>query len=76
VRFTPKGDALYAFLLGAPKGNSLTIKDLTLSPGGTVALLGASGTLAWTQSGKGLQLQLPSTLPGNYAYALKITAAH
>lgn len=76
VRFTQKGDARYAFLLGAPKASSLTIKDLTFSSSATVALLGARGTLAWTQRGNDLQLQLPSSLPGNYAYVLKITGAH
>ncbi len=75
VRFTQKDDAVYAFLLGAPKASSITIIDLALSPGAKVALIGSSGTLAWTQRGNDLQLQLPSSLPGNYAYALKITGA-
>jgi len=72
VRFTQKANAVYAFVLGQPKTSTVTIRDLTLKPGATITLLGASGNLAWTQKAADLQLDLPPTLPGNYAYALKI----
>lgn len=75
VRFTQKGDAVYAFLLGEPKATTVTIRDLPLKHGATVTLLGASGNLEWVQKAPDLQLDLPSSLSGHYAYTLKMTGA-
>jgi alpha-L-fucosidase len=75
VRFTQKGDAVYAFLLGKPNTSTITIRDLTLKPGSTVTLLGFTGNVNWTQKTSNLQLDLPPTLPGNYAYTLRIIGA-
>lgn len=72
VRFTQKDDFVYAFLLGEPKTNSITIRNLTLKPNATVTLLGAPGEIKWTQTASDLRLDLPSTLPGHYAYTLKL----
>jgi alpha-L-fucosidase len=72
VRFTQKEGAVYAFLLGEPKGKTATIRAVVLKPGATVALLGSSGALAWKQTGDDLEVTLPASLPGKYAYALKI----
>ena len=39
----------------------------------TVEMLGHSGNLEFTQDDAGLHVTLPSTIPSNFAYALKIT---
>jgi alpha-L-fucosidase len=72
VRFTQKNGAVYAFLLGEPKGKIATIRGIALKPGATVTLLGAAGTLRWNQKRDDMEVTLPESLPGNYAYALKI----
>ena len=79
VRFTVKGDALYAVLLAWPEDKKVTIKSAaTTSPHlagrkiTEVALLGA-GKLAWSQNETGLHVQLPDAAPGEHAFALKIT---
>jgi len=72
VRFTEKGSALYAFLLGEPKAQIITIKEIALKSGGTLTLLGSKQPLTWKQKGHDLEVQLPATLPGSYAYTVKI----
>jgi len=80
VRFTTKGDTLYAFVMGWPENRQTLIKSLaTGSPqvaGGKitdVALLGHAGPLEWKQDESGLQVKLPETAPSEYAIALKIS---
>jgi len=36
-------------------------------------MLGASAPLKWTQQGADLSVTLPSALPGNYAWVLRLT---
>jgi alpha-L-fucosidase len=80
VRFTTKGDALFAFLLGWPADRSTVIKALASgSPlvGGRkvtgVSLLGYAGGLQWTQNEQGLTIRLPDRAPSEHAVAVRIT---
>ena len=78
IRFTAKGDALYAIILGNWPGKEVVITSLgtTNSPAGkikTVTLLGSKGKLQFTQDDTGLKVKLPATAPCKYAYVLKIT---
>ena len=75
VRFTKKGDAVYAILLDKPKSAQVTIQSLLASDKMTVSLLGAAGAVQWSQQGKDLAITLPSALPGDHAWALKMTPA-
>jgi alpha-L-fucosidase len=88
VRFTKKGDALYAIVMALPGGDdrAVVIKSLAMrSPhlgGGSrtitgVKLLGTSGSesIKWTQDENGLHVVLPTTLPSEHAIALKIAGA-
>jgi alpha-L-fucosidase len=72
VRFTSKGDKLYAILLAKPAMSMIVIPDVSAKPGSAIHLLGATEPLAWKAEGGGLRITLPATLPGNYAYALEI----
>ena len=78
IRFTTKGNILYAILLDWP-GKAVTIKSL---PKGKnlwfgdikkIELLGNSVPLKWMQKDKGLAVQLPDVAPCKYAYVLKIS---
>ena len=80
MRFTTKGDALYAFLLDWPADRTAVVKSLaTNSPQAAgrkvtdVALLGGAGKLTWTQDEAGLHVQLPAAAPSEHVVALKIT---
>ena len=75
VRFTKKGAFVYTTMLGKPKTNTVIIRGLSLQPGSAVSLVGTSGKLTWTQHGSDLQVDLPSTLPGDYAYVLRMVGA-
>jgi hypothetical protein len=72
VRFTQKGEALYAILLDQPRGDWLTIQSLRAVEGTTISLLGQDGSLAWRQDGMHLAVSLPGGLPASPAHALKL----
>jgi alpha-L-fucosidase len=79
IRFTAKGNALYAIVLGRPTSGQLLIKSLAEgaqeSPGkiGRVQLLGSDSSLKWTRDGNGLRVELPPGFTGDYAWVVKIT---
>jgi alpha-L-fucosidase len=79
-RFTTKGDTLYAIALAWPRPaepgarGKLVVKSLAdgTHPVKNVVLLGYDGELSWTQSDKGLVVELPAKPPCDFAVALKI----
>jgi len=78
IRFTTKGDVLYAFALAWPDDGKLTIETLAAGRSeypkqiGRVELLGATGPLPFTRTADGLVVTLPAAKPNEYAWALKI----
>ena len=78
VRYTVKGDVLYAIMLGAWPGAEVVIPSLATGRdlGGaikTVTLLGAEGRLAFTRDANGLKVKLPAAAPCEHGYTLRIT---
>jgi alpha-L-fucosidase len=77
IRFTTKGDVLYAIVLRWPKDGHVTIKSLGTAAQGreraikTVELVGSNSQLKWTRSANGLSVSLPSTKPGDGTFVLK-----
>ena len=77
IRFTTKGDALYAIALAWPDSGELTVQSLSanlrLYPReiAKVQLLGA-GDLKWSRGKTGLKVKLPEKQPCDAALALKI----
>ena len=77
IRFTKKGDVLYAFCMGWP-GTQAKIAALAL--GGqhdagkirNVELLGFNGKLNWNQDASGLAVQMPADKPSDHAVVLKV----
>ena len=80
IRFTAKGDTLYAIALAWP-GERVTIHSLGTDVGlwngdiSEVTLLGHEGPLQWSRAADGLTVTLPAQKPGEFAFALKITPA-
>jgi len=80
VRFTTKGGALYAFVMGWPEREAVVP---TLALGGTlgvgkirgVELLGHKGKVKFTQDGSALKVEMPAEKPSEHAIALKIVGA-
>ena len=77
IRFTAKGNAVYAITLGVPV-KEVVIRSLgkrAAYAGGpirSVRLLGSKAKLAWTQRDDALVVTLPARLPTAHAAALKI----
>ena len=76
IRFTTRGDTLYAITLARPEG-TLRIGSLGHAAAVTrVSVLGADGDLAFSRSGQALSVTLPAALPGSGAAALRIEGLH
>jgi alpha-L-fucosidase len=75
VRFTVKGDDLYAIVVGAWPAGPVTVASLGTAAGHVagVTLLGAGGPLKFAQDSAGLTVTFPPTPPCKFAYALKVT---
>jgi len=77
IRFTTKGDVLYAIVLGKP-AEPIVVRSLATGEGlcggavKKVTMLGVDGELAFEQTGDGLTVQLPKKVPNELAVALKI----
>jgi alpha-L-fucosidase len=78
VRFTTKGQTLYAFVMDWP-GKEAVIAPLASSskhaPGKieNVELLGHSGNLKWKRDDTSLKIELPDKKPCDYAIAFRIS---
>jgi alpha-L-fucosidase len=77
IRFTTKGDVLYAIVLGRPKGE-VAIQSLGANlrlynqPIGRVRLLGSDEALPFRREAGTLRVSLPAQLPTEHASALAI----
>ena len=77
IRFTTKGDLLYAIVLGWPRNGKVAVRSLAKPAGqiATINLLGCSGTLEWKQADDALVINLPAGKPCGHAITFKIAAA-
>ena len=81
IRFTTRGDLLYAFVLGKPQKQSITIT--TLKKGRAefphtvqrVELLGMHEPAHFTHDERGLTVSLPDQLPNDFAFGLRIRSS-
>jgi alpha-L-fucosidase len=79
IRFTNKGNTLYAYLLAPQPAAQAVIKSLATNSPNTrgrkvkdVTILGG-GKLEWSQGEQGLGVKLPEKLPSNEAVGLKVS---
>ncbi len=72
MRFTQKGETLYATLLETPQEQEIVIQRLYGAQGMSVRLLGGEAPLVWEQRDAGLAVRLPA-LAEAPAHALAIT---
>ncbi|UOE51047.1 alpha-L-fucosidase [Mucilaginibacter sp. SMC90] len=82
IRFTKKGNTLYALALGWPGEKGSVIKALaSASPQlsgkkiSDVSMVGYPGKLTWEQTGEGLKIKTPATKPDEIAVVYKIEGA-
>jgi hypothetical protein len=75
IRFTEKGDYLYAIELKMPVAGEV-IPGVRLSPGSTINMLGYAKNLPWHQEGGDVVIdKMPDQLPCHYAWSFKIKKA-
>ena len=78
IRFTTKGDVLYAIALGWPNTGEVTVKSLAEGAAAdlgritNVQLVGSQAEVKWTRSADGLHLSLPAAKTGEYAWVFRI----
>ncbi len=80
IRFTKKGDKLYAILMAWPKNNMVQIKSLAKNSEyakdlniKNIKLLGNDDSkLTWSQESESLEIKLPNQKTGNHAHVLEI----
>ena len=77
IRFTTKGENLYAYFLGWPEDGRLTIqslgKNIAEKTVATVSLSGSNEKVVWTQNAEALRVTLPVTKPSNDVFSLKLS---
>ena len=82
VRYTTKGDALYAILFRWPRGNKVVFAHLRAADGTKVQMLGQERPMSWQQTDAGLELSKPSRggssgyeteVPCDHAFSIRIT---
>ena len=77
IRFTTKGNVLYAFLLDVPAGN-ITIKSLAKNSKynfkkiRSIKMLGTAEKLQWQQTGEALLIKKPNQLPAWKVLAFRV----
>ncbi|UXP32043.1 alpha-L-fucosidase [Reichenbachiella agarivorans] len=78
IRFTTKGDTLYAIALAWPESGKLMIRSLGTDQQlldkaiNQVQLLGYDGTVEWAQTAEGLEISLPKQPVGKHAFVFKV----
>ncbi|MDC0935810.1 alpha-L-fucosidase [Pirellulales bacterium] len=74
IRFTVKGDVLYAIALAWPEDGRMVIKSLGALADHIegISLLGFNGEVAWKSTPEGLAVEVPNGKRGNYALAMEI----
>jgi alpha-L-fucosidase len=60
--------------MGQPETNIITLKSFSAMPGSQIYTLGNNKPVIWSQQGNDVRVDLPSALPGRYAYVLKLVA--
>ncbi len=74
IRFTTKGNTLYAAALGWPEGGKLLVKSLGSQAGtvSSVRLLGHQRELNYSQTDAGLSVALPAEKPCEHAFVFRV----
>ncbi len=77
IRFTLKGDTLYAIALDWPQSEQLTIKTLNAKNPAikkihSIELLGSQSQLKWSQDENALTIRLPEARPCEHAFVFRI----
>lgn len=80
IRFTTRGETLYAIALAWPSAGTVVIKSLAMNSPNypdrirKLELLGSQSELKWTRRTQGLEIRVPDVPPRKHAFAFRIVA--
>jgi alpha-L-fucosidase len=75
VRFTARGDDVFAIVCGPIRGDEIQFENLSPAEDARISLLGKAGApLSWRQAGRWLVVHLPSSLIDQSAVAFRMTS--
>lgn len=72
LRFTTRGNALYAISMAWPADGEMLITSLANADVSAVRLLGSDEPLTWSVTGEGLRIRVPRARPCEYAFSYEI----
>ncbi len=72
VRFTRKGNALYAILLGDVAGREIELENIQLRPSAKVTLPASGTKIKWEHRGNNLYLELPTGVEKTPALVIRM----
>lgn len=78
IRFTTKGNNLYAIIMGCPQPGWIEIKSLAEGKGlaslkiAKIDLLGKKENIEWSRDSKALRINIPCQMPSPHANVIKI----
>ena len=78
IRFTTKGEILYAIALGWPTDGKILVKSLAENSSNytrqirKVELVGSNSEVKWKRGTQGLEIQVPDTPPCKYAFSFRV----
>jgi alpha-L-fucosidase len=75
LRFTRRGDSVYAVFLGPVTGGQIRIEDLELDDGVVIDVLGGDHGVTWNPSQGGVIIDTGSGLPDSPAGTLRLAPA-
>ncbi|MGH2550569.1 MAG: alpha-L-fucosidase, partial [Thermomicrobiales bacterium] len=74
VRFTTKGDTLYAIVLTTAVSGENGIEGVTIPEGGSARVLGATSAVSFQNTDRGVAFTLAGDLPAGPAFTVEISA--
>jgi alpha-L-fucosidase len=75
VRFTRKDENVYAFLMGTPTTEAITLQGLQAGDETNIHLLGHEDPLQWEAVAGGVRVMLPGSLPDEPAHGLRLAGS-
>lgn len=72
VRYTVKGDSVYAIILGIPEERSILLHSFAQESVKEVSMVGTGERIQWQREERGLRIHFPLQLPCSHAYVFRI----
>ena len=72
IRFTKKGEKVYAIVLGVPEGNAIQISSLKEKKIRSVIQVASSASVDWQMTSNGLNISVEGLIMNEYANVFEL----